>query len=93
MAARNVHLRITGRVQGVGFRDWLAGEARSRGLSGWVRNRRDGSVEAVLAGGDAALDSVVTACRRGPPSAQVDGVAAGAAVADPEPGFAVLPTA
>jgi acylphosphatase len=67
-------LRITGRVQGVGFRYALQREARSLGLAGWVRNRRDGSVEALLQGSDEAVDKLITWSRRGPPGARVDGV-------------------
>jgi acylphosphatase len=93
MAERAVHVGITGRVQGVGFRDWLAGEARTHGLSGWVRNRRDGSVEAVFAGDEAALEAVTRACREGPPMAAVENVATKEAAEVPGPGFQVLPTA
>lgn len=65
-------LRIAGRVQGVGYRDWLLREARRHGISGWVRNRTDGTVEALLAGEEDALGAVLTACRRGPPLARVE---------------------
>lgn len=65
-------LVITGRVQGVGYRDWLVGEARALGLAGWVRNRRDGSVEAVAAGD--GVDALVERAWRGPVMARVDGV-------------------
>ncbi len=65
------HLRITGRVQGVGYRDALRSEALARGVAGWVRNRRDGSVEAVLQGTKAATDALITWARRGPPAARV----------------------
>ena len=64
-------LRIAGRVQGVGFRHALQREALARGLAGWVRNRRDGSVEALLQGGEAAVDAVIAWARRGPPAARV----------------------
>jgi len=64
-------LRITGRVQGVGYREWLIREARHHGLDGWVRNRADGSVEALLSGEEGALQAVLTTCRRGPPLALV----------------------
>jgi len=67
-------LTISGRVQGVGFRYALADEARSRGIRGWVRNRRDGSVEAMLAGDADAVDALVAWARRGPPSARVSSV-------------------
>ena len=60
-------LRIAGRVQGVGYRDWLMREAQAHGLSGWVRNRRDGTVEALIAGEMPAVQAVLLACRRGPP--------------------------
>jgi acylphosphatase len=66
-----VRVRIGGRVQGVWFRGWTVREAQARGLSGWVRNRADGSVEAVFAGPRAAVEAMVAACRDGPPGAQV----------------------
>ena len=66
------HLRIEGRVQGVGYRAWLVREARRLGLAGWVRNRPDGSVEAVVAGPEPAVQTLLTACRRGPLAARVD---------------------
>ena len=65
---------IRGRVQGVGFRFWTEREARARGLEGWVRNRRDGTVEAVFAGSPAAVEAMIAAARRGPRSAQVEAV-------------------
>lgn len=68
------HLRISGRVQGVGFRYSLAEEAERLGVTGWVRNRRDGTVEAVLEGASDAVEAVLAWARRGPPSALVSGV-------------------
>jgi acylphosphatase len=65
------HLVIHGRVQGVGFRAWVADTARQRGLSGWVRNRKDGSVEAVFAGPAQDVAAIVAECRTGPPAAEV----------------------
>jgi len=65
------HLRISGRVQGVGFRYALAEEAERHGVTGWVRNRRDGTVEAVLDGAPDAVEAVLAWSRRGPPSASV----------------------
>ncbi|MFN9969656.1 MAG: acylphosphatase, partial [Phycisphaerae bacterium] len=62
------------RVQGVGFRDWLLGEARARGLNGWVRNRSDGTVEALVSGPDAAVQDILRACTQGPPAASVTGI-------------------
>jgi len=69
-----LHLRIAGRVQGVGYRDALRSEAQARRVAGWVRNRRDGSVEAVLQGGPADVDAVLAWARRGPPAARVERV-------------------
>ena len=64
-------LAIAGRVQGVGYRFYAQKKARELGLTGWVRNRRDGSVEALLQGDSAAVDAMIAWCRRGPPSAVV----------------------
>ncbi len=86
-------VRIAGRVQGVGYRDWLVVEARSHGLAGWVRNRRDGSVEALLAGDRPSVQAVLLACRRGPPAARVDSLEESIADDPEEPGFRRLPTA
>ncbi|MBS7789125.1 acylphosphatase [Roseococcus sp. SDR] len=80
-------LRIAGRVQGVGYRDWLLREARRHGISGWVRNRADGTVEALLAGEEDGLNAVLTACRRGPPLAQVTAIEESFAEPPEEPGF------
>jgi acylphosphatase len=68
------HLSITGRVQGVGFRAFVTRQARSRHLRGWVRNRSDGTVEALLIGESAAVAAVVVDCERGPAMARVDRV-------------------
>jgi acylphosphatase len=65
---------IRGRVQGVGYRYWTRRTATARGLEGWVRNRRDGSVEAVLAGPEQAVSEMIMLCRRGPSAAHVDSV-------------------
>ena len=67
-------LRIRGLVQGVGFRYSMHREAQRLGLTGWVRNRRDGTVEAVVAGPEAAVEALVAWSRLGPPSARVDSV-------------------
>jgi acylphosphatase len=72
---------ITGRVQGVGFRYALAIEARRLALSGWVRNRSDGSVEAVASGDETALDALGRWAHRGPPAARVDVIDTRAATA------------
>lgn len=86
------HLAITGRVQGVGYRNYLQHKARQFGVTGWVRNRLDGSVEAVVQGPSEAVDAVVERARRGPPLSRVDRVV----VTDGEgdyPDFRALPTA
>ena len=64
-------LVISGRVQGVGFRDWMVRQAEALGVSGWVRNRLDGSVEALVAGDTAAVEELLRLCRRGPRMARV----------------------
>jgi acylphosphatase len=90
---RTVHVLIAGRVQGVGFRYWLCDEAMALGLAGWVRNRDDGRVEAVIAGAPATVDALLARCRRGPAAARVDDVAieeSGAAAPQP---FEIRPTA
>ncbi|HEY2864839.1 MAG TPA: acylphosphatase [Casimicrobiaceae bacterium] len=74
-------LLIAGRVQGVGFRYALADEARMRGLAGWVRNRRDGRVEALVSGPAPAIDAIVAWARRGPSAARVTSVDVEEAVA------------
>jgi acylphosphatase len=67
-------LLITGRVQGVGFRFYAQRKARELSVAGWVRNRPDGSVEAVIQGTLEAVESMIAWARRGPPSAVVSGV-------------------
>lgn len=74
MADEARHLFVSGRVQGVGYRAWLAEAARAAGLYGWVRNRRDGRVEALLIGPPEAVETVIAAARRGPPAAAVTSV-------------------
>jgi acylphosphatase len=74
MSAETIVRRVAicGRVQRVGFRAWTEYTALKHGLEGWVRNRADGSVEAVFAGPAATIDAMLEACRRGPPGARVD---------------------
>ena len=90
---RIVRLRIHGRVQGVWYRAWTNEEARELGLDGWVRNRRDGTVEAVLAGAAADVERMIELCRGGPPLARVSGIDVASEDVAPAPGFAQHPTA
>jgi len=69
-----VHITITGRVQGVWFRGWTAQQAHAIGIRGWVRNRGDGSVEAVFAGSHNNVNEMIKRCRKGPPLARVDSI-------------------
>lgn len=71
MTVTTKRVRVHGRVQGVFYRGWTVERARALGLSGWVRNRRDGSVEILAAGPDEAIDALVEQCRQGPPVAMV----------------------
>ncbi len=72
MITRN--LRITGRVQGVFYRDWFVEQARGIGVTGWVRNRADGSVEAVVSGSSEMIEAIVAKAHQGSPAARVEGV-------------------
>jgi len=92
MIARRLVIR--GTVQGVGFRHAMIGAAQSLRLDGWVRNRRDGAVEALVQGDAGAIGTIVKWCLRGPPAARVTDVASSAV--DPDPtlgGFEARPTA
>jgi acylphosphatase len=92
--ALQARLTITGRVQGVGYRDWAMKTGQRLGLSGWVRNRSDGSVEALIAGQETAVGTMVEACRRGPVLARVEAVDVEPVDLDILPeGFRQLPTA
>lgn len=71
---RTVHIRIDGRVQGVGYRAWVRAQALEFGLTGWVRNRRDGAVEAVLQGPLDVVENMLRACEDGPRDAAVTAV-------------------
>lgn len=71
---RAVRVLVSGRVQGVGFRYFVAGEAKRLALAGFVRNLRDGRVEAVISGESAKVEALLAACRQGPPGSRVDGV-------------------
>lgn len=85
-------LVVHGRVQGVWFRGWAVDQARALGLSGWVRNRRDGSVEALIAGPDAAVAEMIVRCRAGPPAARAERVEVEDSDEAVPSGFAQRPT-
>lgn len=74
MPDKIVTLKISGRVQGVGYRQWMVEEAFARRLRGWVRNRREGWVEALVAGPAELVDGMIAACHVGPPMARVENV-------------------
>ena len=96
MIARTLRLRIAGRVQGVGYRDFVRSEAESRALTGWVRNRRDGTVEAMVRGAAESVDELIAACWRGTPASRVTDVQVETTPEDaelPTTGFTVRPTA
>jgi acylphosphatase len=99
MSARMIRrLVVRGRVQGVGYRAFVEDEAAALGLEGWVRNRRDGAVEALISGPQAAVEAMIGACRRGPYSAHVQGLDVMEATPEllqqslPGERFSVLPT-
>lgn len=92
-ARRSVHLLVSGRVQGVWYRGWMLEQARALNLDGWVRNRTDGTVEAVVSGPDEAVAQIIGTCRAGPAAARVDGIEIGERAEIPEPGFRQRPTA
>jgi acylphosphatase len=91
------HIIAKGRVQGVGYRNFVAEAATAQRLQGWVRNRMAGSVEAVLIGSAEAVDAAIAECRKGPPAARVEGIDQNDATPEQRalcsgPGFNVLPT-
>jgi acylphosphatase len=91
--ALQARLTITGRVQGVGYRYWAIDTGRRLGLSGWVRNKIDGSVEVLIVGEDAAVGAMIEACRQGPPAAHVEEIDVEPVDLDILPnGFKQLPT-
>ncbi|MDE2025872.1 MAG: acylphosphatase [Patescibacteria group bacterium] len=71
---KQVHLLITGFVQGVGYRKFVRHEARKRGITGWVRNLKDGSVEALAVGIEVQLKELIAECYKGPFLSQVDNI-------------------
>ena len=85
-------LIVTGRVQGVWYRGWTVDQARALGLDGWVRNRRDGSVEILVSGPEEAVGELVGRCRGGPPAATVERVAVEESEEPAPDGFEQRPT-
>jgi acylphosphatase len=90
---RTVRVRIEGHVQGVGYRYWTELAAVGLGLNGWVRNRRDGGVEAVFSGPAGDVAEMIERCHQGPPAAHVHFVKVLEEPDLPPSGFNVLPTA
>ncbi len=88
-----IRVVISGRVQGVWFRGWTVETARQVGVRGWVRNRRDGKVEALIIGEPEAVEAMIAACREGPPLARVEHIEQSAAQDDGSAGFRQAPTA
>jgi acylphosphatase len=92
MTDKAVRVTIRGRVQGVWYRGWTVDEAARRGLRGWVRNRRDGSVEALFIGPADKVEKMIEACSSGPPAARVDLIERSAADDDGSTSFEQRPT-
>lgn len=92
MTTATLHLLIHGRVQGVGYRVWAGAKARSLGLHGWVRNRRDGTVEALISGPDELVQEMLAACYDGPMVARVDEIIVKPWAEDLPQGFSKLET-
>ncbi|MEN3976193.1 acylphosphatase [Emcibacter sp. SYSU 3D8] len=91
--SRTVISRIRGSVQGVGFRAWVLREATRRGLRGWVRNRQDGSVEAMFSGPNEDVIEMMMSCYLGPPGSKVSEAVSDPSRADPGTGFEIRETA
>jgi acylphosphatase len=89
---RTIRLLITGRVQRVGYRAWAAETARNLALRGWVRNRSDGAVEALVTGPAEGVAAMVAACSDGPPAARVVAVEVEDSEDDGSVGFTTRPT-
>ncbi len=90
---KTLRVRIHGRVQGVWFRAWTSKEANKLGLRGWVRNRHDGTVEALFSGREKDVSAMLDLCRKGPPLARVERIKTAPDEAPGEAAFLQLPTA
>lgn len=86
-SAQTILARIEGRVQGVWYRAWTVEQATARGLRGWVRNRADGSVEALFHGPVHVVEDMLKACHQGPPAAEVSAIHTEIAAEVPPAGF------
>nr|WP_269801575.1 acylphosphatase [Primorskyibacter marinus] len=84
-----MHVHITGRVQGVSFRAWTCERARELGISGWARNRSNGSVEGLVSGSSEAVETLIAALHEGPPAAEVKDVRATETETHAESGFRI----
>ena len=87
------HLIVHGRVQGVWYRGWTVDQAEALGLDGWVRNRRDGTVEILVSGSEAAVEEMIRRCHEGPSAAQVERIEETDGGEAPAKGFTQHPTA
>ena len=88
----HLRLRIEGKVQDIGYRDYVIVEARRLGIDGWIRNRADGTVEALVSGANKVVETLVGLCMKGSPGAKVHNVEMHKAEAPPEKGFHRRPT-
>lgn len=89
---KTYHVTISGKVQGVWYRAWTSETASKLGLNGWVRNRLNGTVEAVFSGEETALTQMLETCKEGSPAARVDNINYTEISELPEKGFRQLPT-
>tara|TARA_B100000315_G_scaffold89481_1_gene82210 strand:+ start:53 stop:334 length:282 start_codon:yes stop_codon:yes gene_type:complete len=92
MPEKTVRIVIQGRVQGVWYRGWTIQQAQRLNIRGWVRNRRDGAVEALFSGPAVEVDEMISACRQGPPAADVAGLSEHPCAPPEAEGFHALPT-
>ena len=92
MREKTVRIVIQGRVQGVWYRGWTIQQAQRLNIRGWVRNRRDGAVEALFSGPVVEVDEMINACRQGPPAADVAGLSEHPCAPPEAEGFHALPT-
>lgn len=88
----HMRLRIEGRVQAVGYRNFIIAEAQRLGVDGWIRNRSDGTVEALASGETKAVEALITACMRGPEGSKIDNVELHNSEAPAEKGFRRRPS-